>query len=138
MGAVPRMLNLTHVGDQFSHFLHIQSSSNHHLQEREKKSNYSFLSPYQHLTQIEKSVLWLLQQINTEQGFKSRRTYKRNRRRNTVLTDFLQAREANICLTLEGLHMTPGQSLNMKISSSMSCGPKVQFLLVGNDINLTL
>lgn len=55
-----------------------------------------------------------------------------------ILTDFLQAREANICLTLEGLHMTPGQSLNMKISSSMSCGPKVQFLLVGNDINLTL
>lgn len=55
-----------------------------------------------------------------------------------VLTDFLQAWEANICLTLEGLHITPGQSLNMKISSSMSCGPKVQFLLVGNDTNLTL
>lgn len=55
-----------------------------------------------------------------------------------ILTDFLQAREANICLTLEGLHMTPGQSLNMKISSSMSCGPKVQFLLVGKDINFTL
>lgn len=34
--------------------------------------------------------------------------------------------------------MTPGQSLNMKINSSMSCGPKVQFLLVGKDINLTL
>lgn len=34
--------------------------------------------------------------------------------------------------------MTPGQSLNMKISSSMSCGPKVQFLLVGKDINFTL
>lgn len=61
-----------------------------------------------------------------------------NQALNAVLTDFLQAREANICLTLEGLHMTPGQSLNMKISSSMSCGPKVQFLLVGNDINLTL
>lgn len=54
-----------------------------------------------------------------------------------VLTDFLHAREANICLTREGLHMAPGHSLSVKISSSMSCAPKVQFLLVGNDINLT-
>lgn len=60
-----------------------------------------------------------------------------NQSSHEVLTDFLQAREANICLTREGLHMTPGQSLSMKISSSMSCAPKVQFLLVGNDINLT-
>lgn len=37
MGAVPGMLNLTHMGDQFSHFLHIQCSSNHHLQAKEKK-----------------------------------------------------------------------------------------------------
>lgn len=54
------------------------------------------------------------------------------------LTDFRHAREANICLTREGLHMTPGLSLNMKISSSMSAGPNVQFLLVGRDTSLTL
>lgn len=34
--------------------------------------------------------------------------------------------------------MTPGLSLNMKISSSMSDGPNVQFLLVGRDTSLTL
>lgn len=55
-----------------------------------------------------------------------------------LLTDFRQAREANICLTLEGRHMTPGLSLSIKISSSMSWGPKVQFLLVGKEINLAL
>lgn len=54
------------------------------------------------------------------------------------LTDFRHAREANICLTREGLHMTPGLSLSMKISSSMSAGPNVQFLLVGRDTSLTL
>lgn len=55
-----------------------------------------------------------------------------------LLTDFRQALEANICLTLEGRHMTPGLSLSIKISSSISWGPKVQFLLVGKDINLAL
>lgn len=55
-----------------------------------------------------------------------------------LLTDFRQAREANICLTREGRHITPGLSLSMKISSSMSWGPKVQFLLVGKEINLAL
>lgn len=34
--------------------------------------------------------------------------------------------------------MTPELSLSMKISSSMSLGPKVQFLLVGTDISFTL
>lgn len=34
--------------------------------------------------------------------------------------------------------MTPGLSLSMKISSSISWGPKVQFLLVGKEINLAL
>lgn len=51
--------------------------------------------------------------------------------KNCQPTDFRQAREANICLTREGRHMTPGLSLNMKISSSISAGPNVQFLLVG-------
>jgi hypothetical protein len=55
-----------------------------------------------------------------------------------LLTDFRQALEANICLTREGRHMTPGLSLNIKISSSISWGPKVQFLLVGKEINLAL
>lgn len=54
------------------------------------------------------------------------------------LTDFRQALEANICLTREGRHMTPGLSLSMKISSSMSWGPNVQFLLVGKEISLAL
>lgn len=54
------------------------------------------------------------------------------------LTDLRQALEANICLTLEGRHMTPGLSVSMKISSSMSAGPKVQFLLVGKETSLTL
>jgi len=52
--------------------------------------------------------------------------------------DFRQALEANICLTREGRHITPGLSLSIKISSSMSWGPKVQFLLVGKEINLAL
>ena len=56
----------------------------------------------------------------------------------SLLTDFRQALEANICLTREGRHMTPGLSLSMKISSSMSWGPKVQLLLVGKEINLAL
>lgn len=34
--------------------------------------------------------------------------------------------------------MTPGLSLSMKSSSSMSWGPKVQFLLVGKEISLAL
>lgn len=34
--------------------------------------------------------------------------------------------------------MTPGLSLSIKISSSISWGPKVQFLLVGKEINLAL
>lgn len=34
--------------------------------------------------------------------------------------------------------MTPGLSLSMKMSSSMSPGPKVQVLLVGTDISFTL
>lgn len=55
-----------------------------------------------------------------------------------IITDFRQALEANICLTREGRHMTPGLSLSMKISSSISWGPKVQFLLVGKEINLAL
>lgn len=42
MGAVPGMLNLTHMGDQFSHFLHIQCSSNHHLQVKAKKNPIIF------------------------------------------------------------------------------------------------
>lgn len=53
-------------------------------------------------------------------------------------TDFRQAREANICLTREGRHMTPGLSVSMKISSSISAGPNVQFLLVGRDTSFTL
>lgn len=56
----------------------------------------------------------------------------------SLLTDFRQALEANICLTREGRHITPGLSLSMKISSSTSWGPKVQFLLVGKEINLAL
>lgn len=55
-----------------------------------------------------------------------------------LLTDFRQALEANICLTREGRHITPGLSLSIKISSSMSWGPKVQFLLVGKETNLAL
>lgn len=55
-----------------------------------------------------------------------------------IITDFRQALEANICLTREGRHITPGLSLSIKISSSMSWGPKVQFLLVGKEINLAL
>lgn len=55
-----------------------------------------------------------------------------------LLTDFRQALEANICLTREGRHITPGLSLSIKISSSMSWGPKVQLLLVGKEINLAL
>lgn len=54
------------------------------------------------------------------------------------LTDLRQALEANICRTREGRHMTPGLSLSMKSSSSMSWGPKVQFLLVGKEISLAL
>ena len=57
--------------------------------------------------------------------------------RTHALTDFRQAREANICLTRDGRHMTPGLSLSMKISSSMSAGPNVQFLLVGRDTSFT-
>ena len=34
--------------------------------------------------------------------------------------------------------MTPGLSLSMNSSSSMSWGPKVQFLLVGKEISLAL
>lgn len=34
--------------------------------------------------------------------------------------------------------MTPGLSLSMKMSSSMSPGPKVQFLLVGTETSFTL
>lgn len=34
--------------------------------------------------------------------------------------------------------MTPGLSLSIKISSSISWGPKVQFLLVGKEISLAL
>nr|XP_024653829.1 LOW QUALITY PROTEIN: mismatch repair endonuclease PMS2 [Macaca nemestrina] len=34
------------------------------------------------------------------------------------------ALEANICLTRDGRHMTPGLSLSKKVSSSMSWGPK--------------
>ena len=56
----------------------------------------------------------------------------------SLLTDLRQALEANICRTREGRHMTPGLSLSMKSSSSMSWGPKVQFLLVGKEINLAL
>lgn len=33
--------------------------------------------------------------------------------------------------------MTPGLSLSMKMSSSMSPGPNVQFLLVGTEISFT-
>lgn len=55
-----------------------------------------------------------------------------------ALTDLRQALDANICLTREGRHMIPGLSLSMKMSSSMSLGPKVQFLLVGKDTNFTL
>ena len=62
---------------------------------------------------------------------------KPNRQHTHTLTDFRQAREANICLTRDGRHMTPGLSLSMKISSSMSAGPNVQFLLVGSDTSLT-
>lgn len=54
------------------------------------------------------------------------------------LTDFRQALEANICRTRDGRHMTPGLSLSMKMSSSMSAGPNVQFLLVGRDTSFTL
>ena len=60
-----------------------------------------------------------------------------NQSRHVTLTDFLQAREANMCLTRDGLHMTPGLSLSMKMSSSMSPGPNVQFLLVGRDTSFT-
>jgi len=55
-----------------------------------------------------------------------------------TLTDLRQALDANICLTREGRHMIPGLSLSMKMSSSMSLGPKVQFLLVGRDTSFTL
>lgn len=58
--------------------------------------------------------------------------------RSFSLTDLRQALEANICLTREGRHITPGLSLSMKISSSMSLGPNVQFLLVGRDTSFTL
>ena len=47
------------------------------------------------------------------------------------------AQLANIFLTLEGLHITPGESLNMKISSSMSLTPNVQFLLMERETSLT-
>lgn len=64
--------------------------------------------------------------------------FSKEKRIEDIHTDLRHALEANICLTREGLHMTPGQSLSIKMSSSMSPGPKVQFLLVGKDISFTL
>lgn len=48
MGAVPGMLNLTHMGDQFSHLLYVQCSSNHHLKVNAKKKKKKKVMGIQH------------------------------------------------------------------------------------------
>lgn len=52
-----------------------------------------------------------------------------------------QARLSNIFLTLAvegGLHITPGESLSIKVNSSMSSTPNVQLLLMGKEISFTI
>ena len=54
-----------------------------------------------------------------------------------TMMDMRHVRLANIFLTLQDLHITPGESLTMKINSSMSSTPNVQFLLMGSETSLT-
>ena len=94
-------------------------------------------SPSSHITLAEKDVAVLHTMTRGSLGHSRRRclvsswpenschhrpeqTLRALEEERCLLTDFRQALEANICLTREGRHMTPGLSLSMKISSSMS------------------
>ena len=55
-----------------------------------------------------------------------------------TMMDVRHARLANIFLSLEGLHITPGESLSIKINSSVFSTPNAQFLLMGRETSLTL